>query len=118
MTCVVLVGNWACELCCQQRKLCGQQDHSQQAEGMSGGLEAQGGGAGAGAEEVEEGPRDEGLHCVRQGGEHGGEWSAEEDAVKWCLKQMEGLLMCLAEMLWMEGKERKEARRKQEGRGE
>jgi hypothetical protein len=50
--------------------------------------------------------------------DEGSEGSAEEDPAEQHLRWMEGLLMHLAEMIWMERKERREARRKQEGRGE
>jgi hypothetical protein len=51
--------------------VCGRRGHSQSVVRMSSGPEVQGGGARAGAEEAEEGPGDEGLHRVGQGGECG-----------------------------------------------
>jgi hypothetical protein len=43
--------------------------------------------------------------------DEGSERSAEEDPAEWRLRQMEGLLVCLAEVIWMERKERRKERR-------
>jgi hypothetical protein len=43
--------------------------------------------------------------------DEGSEQSAEEDPAKQCLRRMEGLLVCLAEVIWMERKERRKERR-------
>jgi hypothetical protein len=125
LTCIVLVGNQACKFCHQQRKLCVVDGAplNRQREQVAGQKRK--------AEEQEPVPRkrkrvpemrDFIMSDKEVSADEGSERSVEEDPAERRLRRMEGLLVCLVEVIWMERKERRkerrEARRKQEGRGE
>jgi hypothetical protein len=115
MTCIILEKNWACKLCHRQRKSCAVDGASlnRRRERVVGRKHK--------VEEQELVPRkqkrvpemrdfivlDKEVSADEQS-----EWSAEEDPAEWRLRQMEGLLVHLAEVIWMERKERRKARRK------
>jgi hypothetical protein len=125
VTCVVLEKNRACELCRRQRKSCAVDGATlnRRRERVAGRKRK--------AEEQEPVPRkrkrvpemrDFIVSDEEVSADEGSERSAEEDPAERRLRRMEGLLVRLAEVIWMERKERREerreARRKREGRGE